>query len=255
MSITAGAISLVNVYPTEVDLVATAVTGATGPVTYQWYRSLTTGFSPDGSNILTGQTALTLNDTGLIPGTQYYYKLVATDTGHSNDQATYTQFAQATLAPQLNPNQFSLVPLLGTLDQIYNPNVRSVQVNAAQATALTFGQAVKMAQSVGGVPQVVACTADTDECLGFVVFNIRSINFPANSMMSIAMDQCVMWLYATAPISAGAQVCLDLRTVGGVQPVTGSSAKNIVGTAWDEATAADQLIRISLGTPSFKFDS
>lgn len=53
--------------------------GGTAPYTYQWYRDTTPGFTPSGANDVVGATSTTLNDTGLTPGTTYYYKAIATD--------------------------------------------------------------------------------------------------------------------------------------------------------------------------------
>jgi hypothetical protein len=76
---TAGTISLASKTSTTVNLSSTAATGGTSPYTYQWYRSTSTGFTPGAGNILSGQTSLTLNDTGLTAFTPYYYKIRATD--------------------------------------------------------------------------------------------------------------------------------------------------------------------------------
>lgn len=64
---------------TTASLTSPAATGGIPSVAYQWYRSTTSGFTPGGGNILSGQTSLTVNDTGLTPGTNYYYKVVASD--------------------------------------------------------------------------------------------------------------------------------------------------------------------------------
>src|SRR5689334_17580008 len=139
MTLTAGTLSQVSVGSTTASLAATAATGGTGPYTYQWYRSTTTGFTPGGGNIISGATALTLSDSGLIPGTQYYYKVVATDTGDSNTTVTYTQLAVTTAGPALSQNQFAQTPLLGQIDLRFPYNSVSVQVDSSQSTPLVFG--------------------------------------------------------------------------------------------------------------------
>src|SRR4051812_48181831 len=117
MTLTAGVISLVSKTNVTANLSATAATGGTGPYTYQWYRSTTTGFSPGAGNILAGKTALTLADSGLTPGTVYYYKVVVTDTGNSNVTAEYTQLAVTTESGQTpNVNAFAQGPVLGMID-------------------------------------------------------------------------------------------------------------------------------------------
>lgn len=252
MAITAGTLSQLAVTDTTASLLATAVTGATGPTTYQWYKSTTTGFSPDGGSIIAGATALALTDTGLVPNTQYYYKVIATDTGHSNDQVTYTQLAVATTTPQLNPNQFSESNLLGKVDLAYNYNTIAVQVDGSQATPLFFGYAVKIVDSKGGLPKVVGCTANTDSVLGFVNFNIKNTAFVANDVCEISMAGNVIALYATGAIPRGVQVVLDLTTKGGVQAALGNTSDTIVGWSVDKADARGQLIRVHVLTPSFK---
>lgn len=249
MTLTAGTISQTAVSPTTADLSATAATGGTGPYTYQWYRSTTTGFSPGGGNILSGKTALTLADTGLIPNTTYYYKVVVTDTGNSNVTAEYTQLSVVTSAQALSPNQFAQTEYVGTIDLRFDGNTVSAQVASTQATALYPGQAVKLVDSADGTPKVVAVAANTDEVFGFINFDIKSVTFPAGANCELSLAGNVMYLYATAAIARGAQVMVDVATLGGV--VTAAGGGTYVGWAYDKATAAGQLIRVFIATPSF----
>ena len=145
MSITAGAISLVSKTSKTISLSATAATGGSGPYTYQWYMSTTTGFSPSGSNDIVGATSLTVDVSGLIPNTTYYFKVVATDTGHSNDEATYTQLAVTTDVESLSQNQFAQSPTLGQVDLPYNYNTIAVQFDATQSGNVYPGSPVKRA--------------------------------------------------------------------------------------------------------------
>jgi len=251
MSLTAGTVTVNSFTSTTASLTATAATGGTAPVTYQWYRSTTSGFSPGGGNILTGQTALTLSDTGLIPNTTYYYKLQATDA--SPTTVTYSQASVVTLAPVLNPNQFSQTPYVGMLDLRFNYDTVSAQIDVSQATALYAGAAVKLVDSADGAPKVIGCAADSDEVFGFINFDIKTIQYVAGSVCELSISGNVIYLYATGAISRGAQVTLDITTMGGVSQLVGSSGANIVGFAYDKATAAGQLIRVKLNTPSFAF--
>lgn len=75
----AGAVVESALTATSVTLTADAPSGGVSPYTYQWYRSTTQGFTPSGANDIAGATSLTLNDTGLTPGTTYYYVLRVTD--------------------------------------------------------------------------------------------------------------------------------------------------------------------------------
>jgi hypothetical protein len=249
MTLTAGVLSQSAVTDTTASLVATAATGGTGPYTYQWYRSTTSGFSPGGGNIISGATALTLSDTGLIPNTTYYYKVIVTDTGNSNVTATYTQLAVVTSAQTMNPNQFAQTEYVGTIDLRFDGDTVSCQVDVSQATALYPGQPVKLVDSADGVPKVIAATAATDAVFGFINFDIKSVTFPASAACEVSMSGNVMYLYATAAIARGAQVMIDVTTVGGVKTATGGGT--YVGWAYDKATAAGALIRIFIKTPSF----
>ncbi len=251
MAITAGVLSQVSVGSTTASVAATAATGGTGPYTYQWYRSTTTGFTPGGGNIISGATALTYSDSGLIPNTIYYYKVVATDTGHSNDTVEYTQLAVTTTASTLSPNQFAQSETVGTIDLRFPYNSVSVLIDVSQATPLYAGSAVKFVDSAGGVPKVVGCTAASDDCYGFINFDIKNVSFNAGDAAEISMSGNVMYLYSVAAIARGAQVQLDVVSPGSVKTKTGSSGADIVGWAYDKASGAGELIRVFLRTPSF----
>lgn len=246
MSLAAGALSQVTVSSNAASLLSAAATGGTGPYTYQWYQSTTTGFSPGGGNIVAGATSLSQSFTGLVPNVTYFYKVVVTDTGNSNTTATSSQLAVVTTAQQLSQNQFAQSQVLGTLDQQYNYNTHSVQIDSSQSGVIYAGQAVKRITTqtgVNSVPKVVACTANTDLVMGYINYDIKSISFAALSAAEISMAGNVMYLYSTTAIDAGAQVTLDLLN-GGVAAAVGGNT--IVGTAYDGATAAGQLIRVYL---------
>lgn len=249
MSTTAGALSQVSVASNSAKLLSAAASGGAAPYTYQWYRSTTTGFSPDGGSIIDGATDLALTDTGLIPNTQYYYKVIATDA--NSVAGTSSQLAVATAAPSLSQNQFAQTALLGMIDLRFPYNSVSVQIDASQATGLYPGAAVKMVDSADGVPKVVGCAADSDEVLGFINFDIKTIVFLAGAPAEISMAGNVMYLYATAAIARGVQVTLDLTTNGGVRAAAGHTGDKIVGWAYDKASAPGALIRVFLKTPSF----
>jgi hypothetical protein len=247
MVLTAGVISLISVSDTTANLSATAATLGTGPYTYQWYRSTASGFTPGGGNLIAGATALTLADTGLIPNTTYYYKVVATDSVAATVE--YAQVAGVTAAQTLNPNQFAQTQYLGVIDLRFDGDTVSCQVASTQATALYPGQAVMLVDSADGIPKVIAVTADTDEVFGFINFDIKSVTFPAGTDCEVSLAGNVIYLYATAAVARGAQLMVDVSTVGGVKTATGGGT--YVGWAYDKATAAGQLIRVFVKTPSY----
>jgi hypothetical protein len=256
MAITAGVASLSAVTSTTANLSATAATAGTAPYTYQWYRSTTSGFSPGSGNILTGQTALTLADTGLIPNTTYYYVLAATDQVPTT--VDYTQVTVLTQPATLSQNQFSQAPYIGMPDLRYEPNTVAAQVSPNQATPLFNGMAVKIDTAItqtgaNTIPQVIGCTADTDSVAGFIFYDLKSLQYNAGDLLSVGLSDTVMYLYSTTAITPFTQVTVDLTTGGGVGAKVGSSGANIVGYAFDGASAAGQLIRVYLRTPSFQY--
>lgn len=249
MTLTAGVLSKVSVSDTTDSLSATAATSGTTPYTYQWYRSTTTAFAPGAGNLISGATSLTLNDSGLIPGTAYFYKVVVIDAAAAS--ASYAQLAVSTIAPLVSQNLFTMAPYLGMLDLRFNPESVSVEIDSTQATSIAAGTAVKIVDSVGGIPKVIACTANSDEVLGFINFDIKSQSFAAGDKCEISMAGNFMYLYSTGAIARGVQVSLDITTAGGVRAAAGNTGDDIVGYAFDKATAGGQLIRIRIRTPSF----
>lgn len=251
MSLAAGAISKVSSTSTTANLVVAAATGGTGPYTYQWYRSTTTGFTPGGGNIIAGATALSLADTGLIPNTAYFYKNIVTDTGNSNVTATSSQLEVDTSSVDQSQNVFSQSPILGMIDQRFNYNTTPCEVDVSQSGVLYPGQAVKMVDSADGVPKVVGCTADADEVFGFINYDIKSRSYAAGAACEVSQAGNVMYLYAANAIARGAQVQLNFIAPGSVAAKVGSSGADIVGYAFDKASAGGALIRVKLGVPSF----
>jgi len=257
MATTAGALSLVQNGSNSVKLLSAAATAGTAPYTYQWYRSQTSGFSPGPSNIISGATTLAYTDTGLIPASQYYYKVVATDSSSPAVTGDSAQLSVLTQPASQAQNQFSQSPLLGMIDMTVGPtNVMAVQIDASAGSAVYYpGQFVKVvANTLGGLPRVIGCSADADGALGAITYNIKNqgfgFEFTAGSVCEIALAGSVMWLYSSAAITQQARVCLDASQPGSVQP-TGGSTPNIVGWAMDGAAAMGQLIRVVLLTPSF----
>lgn len=86
------------VYDTAMTLTWAAVTGATG---YVLYRATNAGFSAGLTTVYTG-SLLTFNDSGLTPGTTYYYRVKATASG--KNIVNYKTTSQATAAALAAPS-------------------------------------------------------------------------------------------------------------------------------------------------------
>lgn len=79
MELTTGYVSVGALTATTAAFSSSDATDNTGAISYQWYLSITPGFTPGAGNILAGQTALTGTATGLTAGTAYYLVLKYTD--------------------------------------------------------------------------------------------------------------------------------------------------------------------------------
>ncbi len=251
MATTAGALTLVSVQSNTASVSSAVATGGTGPYTYQWYKSTTTGFSPGVGNLIAGATALTLNDTGLIPNTVYFYKVVATDSGSVS--GTSSQLTVTTTPTTLSQNQFAQSSVVGLVDLRFAFNTVSVQIDSTQATPLYQGMAVKIVDSADGVPKVIGVAADSDEVLGFIAYQFKNVAYVAGNAVEIAMSGNVIYLYAATAIARGAEVQLFSAASASVAALTASSGANKVGWAYDKATNPGDLIRVFLKTPSFTF--
>ena len=79
---------------TKLSLSCSAPIGGTPPYTYQWKRATTSGAEVN----VTGLTAQNPIDTGLTPGTNYYYKVNATDSAGTPVVVTSADITATTLA-------------------------------------------------------------------------------------------------------------------------------------------------------------
>ena len=254
MALAVGPISVVSVGSTSDSLLSAAASGGVGPYTYQWYRSTASGFTPGGGNLVAGATSLSLQDSGLTPGTQYYYKIVVTDTGNADATATSAQASVLTSASSPNPNQFTLAPYLGMLDLRFNGDTIACEFDPAGSGTLVGGQAVTFSVNASGLPLVVPSLLASDDVAGYVNYDIKSAVFNPGNRLEISLAGNVMYLYAALAINRGQFVtslpsAVAGGTNGGVVPVTGSSGNPIVGYALDTQPIGN-LIRIFLQTPA-----
>ncbi len=255
MVLTPGVISLISVQSNTAQLSTTPPSGGVQPYFFQWYRSTVSGFSPGPSTLLPGAVQQQLSDSDLIPNTVYYYVVVYTDSTSPTPQtANSLQSSLTTQAPSQSINQFMQAPFLGQLDlRVGATNVVAGAVDVSQLTPIFAGTAVKVVDNNGNIPKVAACTSDDDNCFGFVVYDVKSSSYVVGNRVEIAIQQSVMWLYATEQINRGDQIILDVTSMGAVQDISSGVAGNtVVGWAFDGAAAYGSLFRVYLETPSYK---
>jgi hypothetical protein len=146
----------------------------------------------------------------------------------------------------LYPNQFEQTVVKGKLDLSYNPNTIACEVDSSQSTALVAGQPVKLVDSVGGVPKVVAVAADTEVPFGFVNFNLKDREFAAYKPVEISHILNIMYMEASAAIARGATVAV---VVSGQKVVTWTTGQAKIGIALDKAVNVGDLIRVEILAP------
>lgn len=147
-----------------------------------------------------------------------------------------------------NINQFAQTQVLGQLDLEFNGSVVSMQVSANQATALVAGQPIMVENSAGGAPKVLALASNTDTTNGFVVRNLKDPNFPTYARLEVAMEGSVMYLNSGAAINRFGPVEAVQGTPGNV--IAWAGVNPVVGFAFDQATGANQLVRIFIKPPT-----
>lgn len=146
-------------------------------------------------------------------------------------------------------NQFKMTPEQGQLDLTTFGQVETMQVDAAQATPLIPGQPIKIVDSAGGLPKVVALAANTDVTDGFVNYNVRKPSFAAGDAVEISRLGAVMWMTAGGAIARDGEIEVVYTTTK-VIAAAGTNPK--VGKAYDKAAADGDLIRVYIMTPYIK---
>ena len=149
-----------------------------------------------------------------------------------------------------NPNQFKQSVEKGQLDLHLNPNIIPCQIDTSETGTLVPGQKVKLIDSAGGVPKVVAITADTDEIFGVIPYIVKKSQFVAGDRVEIASEGSVIYLEASAAIARGAKV---MPVITGQKVATATAGKTLVGYAFDKAAQDGDLIRVYL--LNFQFNS
>ncbi len=114
VSVTNGATSLCSIGVAW----AAATAQCAGPVTYNVYRSTTSGFVPMVANrIAAGVSATSFNDPGpLMNGTTYYYKVRAVDAGNSAEDTNTVEKSTAPTGPVAVANFTETFEAVGGFD-------------------------------------------------------------------------------------------------------------------------------------------
>jgi len=259
MGLGVGPITLVSAQASSLQLSCAAGSGGSGPYIYQWYMSLTNGFTPAATNAISGATGLTLTVQQLQPATEWYFKVVVTDTGNANATATSAQLGATTAAGSpLDPNQFAMIPLLGMAGRGTQPGTWSAFLDsgfgstAYAATAIMNTNPTGIVAGRNTLPAMTPCTAITDPCIGFIFRSIKDQVFTGGMRFEYASDGDEIYLLPVANGNQGDFAQLDLSCAGAVAPKVGASGALIVGSFSDKPYIG-QPCRVKLQLPSLNF--
>lgn len=86
-TLTSGRATFEGADDTTISLEVEDATTGTEPYTYQWYASQTSGFTPGGGNILSGETAQTLDFDDAAPGEIWHFVCRVTDDDSNEDDS------------------------------------------------------------------------------------------------------------------------------------------------------------------------
>jgi hypothetical protein len=148
----------------------------------------------------------------------------------------------------LNMNQFEMQPVAGDISLPHSGMIISAAVASSESTQITPGQAVKIDSSAayGGVPQVLALTANTQESFGIVVRNLKQPYFTAGQPLELAMNNAVIWMTAGVAINPG-QFVEFIYTTKKLAVNTGVNPS--IGRALDKSSGNGSLIRVLVQVP------
>jgi len=147
-----------------------------------------------------------------------------------------------TISTQMN--QMAQTPLKAQLAAIFNANTLPVMIDPAQVGTLYAGDFVKLVNATGK-NILVQKAAATDSPFGVIIFTPKKQSYVAGDAVEVACDMSVVFLESAGVIARGANVEYTptgtlVTSTGGVNP--------ICGIALDNATAANQLIRVLVRT-------
>lgn len=244
MAITSGTISVLSQNSEKIQLLGQPAYDGVGPYEYQWHKSTTSGFTPSSGTAIAGAESLQLTDSGNIPNTTVYYKLVSIDTGASNVEAVSAQLA--VVIPNAAPaiNALEQKPLAGMVDLPVSTNTVSAQVAASETGSIYNGEPVKLVPDTYGVPKVAKLSSGSDVPFGIVNLSVKKNVYKAGDALEISRDTNYIYVTAAGAITRGVNVAYDF-TAKAFKAASGGDV--VVGKAFDGAAKASDLFRLEVG--------
>lgn len=94
------------------------------------------------------------------------------------------------------------------------------------------------------LPHFAPATADTDNIIGFLEWNVIRAGYVAGTPCQVSPDTNVMYMEASGAIDAGVNVAMDSYTDITIQEA--GEGDKVIGYALEAATASGQLIRVKI---------
>lgn len=141
--------------------------------------------------------------------------------------------------------------MLGQVSFVPNPSILSARIREGTSVVIQAGSVVNLYSGglASGEVLIDGSTGPTNGPVwGVVIYNPRKNLHVAGTTVEVATEGSVVWLESSAAIARGAKVSSSAATAGNDPLVTTNvtSTQHIIGYALDEATAANQLIRIMI---------
>ncbi len=147
----------------------------------------------------------------------------------------------------LNSNQFNLTAATGQLDLKAGGIDASftVRVNSNSTETILAGTALKLVdmgvEDKGGIPIVDVVDDATDVAFGARIYSFKKGSVKAGDITEVSYKGCVQYFTASAPLTRGSEVSVDIATPGNVKAL-GTDAR--LGIIIDKASAAGDLVRV-----------
>lgn len=145
-------------------------------------------------------------------------------------------------------NAFSpFAEVKGRLDLAANLDSYAGIVDSTQATPLKPGDPVTIVKTSSGLPHFTKVTPGS-LIMGFVKWSAKKQEYAKGEAVEVSYSNDVMYMEAGAAVPAGSAVSItDLENVyvGALDASKGS----VIGYAMEQATAANELIRVRIAAP------
>lgn len=143
-----------------------------------------------------------------------------------------------------NQNQITQGANKGDLSAIPNPSTISCNITTASASTFYAGTAVVLIAGTANAILVDKATA-TSQIFGFVIRNPRKPSHTAGGKVEVALPGSVMNMESGASFNRGQLV---EYSAANDQVIAYAGVNTAIGVALDNATAANQLVRVLIRT-------